>query len=450
MRYPANWTAESPTRYSGADGYFEVSTQTYPASLFDSMGTLCVLEANRTPPAAGGASPFIVNWQAWQPEMQTWAGFGCVVLPGSTGPRDEAVLFARYPQPYPADLLLVLHTDTAHFSGILSSLRFVDYATRAPSTGYYDAPACGDAPAGPPVTTSTLAGLTVTEYAVANAACDPLQQFDGFQARVRGLGLDRSALYADGFARQIEEANRGLQAFGYRLVDRAAPNSPQSCDLYRGEELLIANITRLGPLSVNAAGDDFILWVQGSLAGSPPIEVQRGAERELTVWEPGFDSAWVGTDLVSYEYATAPLSPMGAPSQVALERNGREFLRLAVPPAGSAGYPVTGFWSWDGHWVLEVQNVVVQDGELQNLKLGYAEMFNWHLVGGQPFYFFRQDGLYGMAYAGQALSPRYADLLHGQLCCDPAVYNVGSSPEGAWFYALRDGVWYLVIVEATS
>jgi hypothetical protein len=117
---------------------------------------------------------------------------------------------------------------------------------------------------------------------------------------------------------------------------------------------------------------------------------------------------------------------------------------LAVSQAGPAGYPVSGFWTWQGHWLLEMDSVVVQDGELLNNTLKYAEIFEWHLMSDEPFYFFQKESSYGIRYAGQELPLRYDDIIHGQLCCDPAVYSIISTPSGSWFYALKGDIWYMV------
>jgi hypothetical protein len=94
--------------------------------------------------------------------------------------------------------------------------------------------------------------------------------------------------------------------------------------------------------------------------------------------------------------------------------------------------------------VLEVDGIVVIDGEIINDALGYDEIFEWHLINGKPFYFFRQGQMVGMSYAGQVLPWRYDDVIHGFLCCDPAVYNIQSSELGVWFYARVNGVWNYV------
>ena len=167
-------------------------------------------------------------------------------------------------------------------------------------------------------------------------------------------------------------------------------------------------------------------------------------QNDLTAWLKGINTAWVGTDFMGYEYASSPLFPVGAPSQIHITRNGQVVDTLAVAQAGPAGYPVRGFWSWKGHWLLEMDSVVVQDGKLLNNTLKYAEIFEWHLMNDEPFYFFQKDSSYGISYAGQELPLRYDDIIHCQLCCDNALYSIISTPSGAWFYALKGDIWYMV------
>lgn len=154
--------------------------------------------------------------------------------------------------------------------------------------------------------------------------------------------------------------------------------------------------------------------------------------------------AGVGTDKYAFEYASSPLFPSGSPSQLLITHNGQLVDTLAVGQFGPAGYPVSGFWSWNGHWLLEMDSVVVDNGELLNHSLKYTQIFAWHLVNNEPFYFFQKDSSYGIHYAGQELPLHYDDIIHGQLCCDPAVYSIISTPSGAWFYALKGDIWYLV------
>ncbi|CAG0989952.1 hypothetical protein ANAEL_02237 [Anaerolineales bacterium] len=104
------------------------------------------------------------------------------------------------------------------------------------------------------------------------------------------------------------------------------------------------------------------------------------------------------------------------------------------------------FRAWDGHWILEVRNFVIQDGEILNKKLGYQEIFNWGLVKDKPTYFFRKDSKVGISHDGQILPLQYQDVAHG-LCCGPAQNNPSMLNDAIHFFGKRDGNWYYVVVK---
>jgi len=433
LRFPSTWKADSPSRFHGPEGYFELAGENYP---FDDAD--CVVEANRDKPNRYGAFPSVGVWAS--PE----GSYGCTVTPGDdhpAAPNDQTVLYTSYPPPWPADWSLMLKADSAHFSGILSTLQFIGSGTATPSNEANNSDECAIPPGVPPYNIDHVAGLTVTEYAIASAGCDPMENFDVFQAQLEELGLKRlvQSAYDSDTAQRMQAADQALAPFGYHLTKTG---------LYQGETTLVSAITRFSPVSVNAAGTDFVLWVQDTLFNFPPMEVRKNSLRSLTNWDDGFNTAWVGPDLVSFDYGADHLNPNGSSSQVIVKRNDQVIDTLAIPSEGPAGSPVHGFWSWAGHWVMEAADVVIQDGELQNPKLGFDEMFYWHPVQGKPFFFFYKDGSFGISYDGQVLPQHYQILLHGPFCCDWANYNISSLSSGAWFYAQREGVWYLVSVQA--
>ncbi|HAE59995.1 MAG TPA: hypothetical protein DCG54_10975, partial [Anaerolineae bacterium] len=75
-------------------------------------------------------------------------------------------------------------------------------------------------------------------------------------------------------------------------------------------------------------------------------------------------------------------------------------------------------------------------------------IFDWHLVKDKPFFLMRQDQSFGMVHDGQTLPFSYDDIIHGNMCCDAFRYQVEHSPVGSLFYARKEGVWFLVYVQA--
>jgi hypothetical protein len=105
--------------------------------------------------------------------------------------------------------------------------------------------------------------------------------------------------------------------------------------------------------------------------------------------------------------------------------------------------PIKGLSAWGDHWVLEVLGEVVIDGNSLNKELGYDEIFNWRLLKGQPFYFFKKNNKIGISYAGKTLPQQYDEVMHYQ-CCEPAMFNPRNFDNLTQFHALRNGTWYYV------
>lgn len=103
-------------------------------------------------------------------------------------------------------------------------------------------------------------------------------------------------------------------------------------------------------------------------------------------------------------------------------------------------------YTWNGHWVLEASDFVIQDGENLNKKLEYQQIFNWGLVQHNPIYFFRKGSKVGISFNGYILPLQYDDVWHGQ-CCGGGAYNPGIGANYIHFFGKRDGVWYHVTMD---
>ena len=435
LTYPRDWQEQTAlptgTRISGADGFFELSSQTQPASRFEQIETWCILAANDPSLTASfGPHPKILVGNRLNPAPYGEIGHGCVVLPSDPA-GSQAVLYRRSPLSDTSQQILILRADASHFGDIIASLKFPEAGTASPS----DSTLCKETPTGAQASTRQVGEFVLHEYALADAGCDPLNDFDLFQARVKGLQLEQQNTPAgQAIESMVELNNRKLAPFHYRLVTH--PTNPPSYDLLKGDAMVLAGITYFDWVSVNAAGDDFILWVQQNQRVIS--EVRLNAVRTLAGPQEGFDTAWLGPNLIRFGLT---------PDRIEISSNDQLIQSFHAPPSGPTGTPMRLFWSWQEHWFVKVADVLMQDGEIQNLRLGFAEIFGWRVLDDQPLFMMRKDQSYGIVYAGQELPVQYEDILHGDLCCDLTAYQIASLPNGVQFYARRDGVWMLVTLQ---
>jgi len=141
-------------------------------------------------------------------------------------------------------------------------------------------------------------------------------------------------------------------------------------------------------------------------------------------------------------------------SQVTVEvtRNGEQVLSIAagvISPINN----FRGLWVVDEHWYLEVAHVeenpedpnaafniwgeIFMDGKSLNQQNGYDEAFNFQLLAGKPFFFYRDENQMGYSYEGWETDLDYSEIPH-YLCCSASSFNPLSSETMVAFYARRE------------
>lgn len=432
--YPPDWVLESDTRASGKDGFFEISSQSYASASW------CVIEANGPDSFARyGVTPFILPDVARQVE----GGSGCSVVPAQPAIGLQSVLYLRGLHPTKTGQTIIFRADSGHFDALVSSIGFLEPPASPPASSDANNLGCLALPDNSAATVQTFQGLTVTEYPVANETCNPWQDTEGFSLRSGARDM-RISFVRSGLLTKMEQANQSLALFGYHLAEFPGDFLFPIFTLFKGEDIVVENMVDFAAVSVKADGSDFLFWGQVEESGqSFVVEVRRDSVRRL---EPaiGFNTVWVGNDLLSYRYSREQIFYIGYPARIDVFSNDKEIARIAIPRMGPAGSPVRGLWEWQGQWLMEIQGALFQNGEHLNKRLGYGEIFDWHLVSGKPFFLMRQGDTFGVVYDGQELPVRYRDIIHGDLCCSAAALSVLSSTDGALFYALHDGIWFLV------
>lgn len=218
-----------------------------------------------------------------------------------------------------------------------------------------------------------------------------------------------------------------IKELGYEL---------NNMQLYRDGRILFDLVTHVS--------DIYTFSTDSGLITAFIVEIDLGRENYL-----------IQNDLISrlgdYAiYTSAPVLYQGEllwtrmySDRLEVKKSNGKIIYTLTSPWDDNHYPM--FRTWNGHWILEVDNFVVQDGEILNQKLGFEEMFDWGLVKDQPVYFFRRGSSFGISYDGQVLPLQYEDVRHG-LCCGPAVDNPAIDSNSIRFFGKRNDIWYYVVM----
>jgi len=122
-----------------------------------------------------------------------------------------------------------------------------------------------------------------------------------------------------------------------------------------------------------------------------------------------------------------------------------------------------GIWVVDEHWVMEVAHVeedpadpnaafiiwgeIFHDGESINEKYGYDEAFNFQILNGKPFFFFRKGGEIGFSYDEVETALEYTEIPH-YMCCSASAFNPLAAENMVAFYASKGEQDYYVEIGA--
>ncbi|MGE5617958.1 MAG: hypothetical protein ACM3US_01725 [Sphingomonadaceae bacterium] len=280
-----------------------------------------------------------------------------------------------------------------------------------------------------------IESLTVEEYPVATQGEATPDRIE-YRRRIAPEILEkRRAWRGGGMEQRLPGINQTLATFGYRILgNERSDYSVPLYNLLQGDTVLLRDISMVWPISVNESGDDFALVLE-TRQGGQQLVLRGGVQQWDAMRHAGTQPVFVGNDLVSVE-----MDPQRG-ERYAVLRNGEVVHRFEAQFI--VDNPIKGLWSWDGHWVLEVDGEVVVDGESLNQQLGYDEIFGWRLLAGWPLYFFKKGDRIGLSYAGQILPHQYQEVIHYR-CCEPAAFNLAGNDTMVWFHALKDGVWHYV------
>lgn len=280
--------------------------------------------------------------------------------------------------------------------------------------------------------------LTVEEYEVVENSVDSPGRFE-FLQHIPVEALEKRAdLRENPPEKRIASNNILLQFFGLSLELKDSAEM-ELYELNHGDELLLDEISYAWPVSISSDGSTGVMTVEIWNGGYRLIQLENG-EISIKDWDMGsslfFHPVIHGKELLTLRWDWTV-------NEVQVWAGNRRIysfssLFLVAPP-------VHGLWSWQDHWLVEIDGFLIQDGVNLNERMGFDEAFGWQLLNGKPFYFFRKGPRVGAAFDGQVLPIYYEEVPHYR-CCEPAMFNNAGNEDMVWFYGLRDGIWYYVEV----
>jgi hypothetical protein len=278
--------------------------------------------------------------------------------------------------------------------------------------------------------------LTVEEYPVVENSIDSPSRFEFLQHIPEEVLEERAAWREFTPEKRISKNNLLLQPLGFSLKLKDT-SELELYELYHGDELLLDEISYAWPVSLSSDSSSAAMTVEIWNGGYRLVQLDNG-DISIKDWDMGsslfFPPVIHGKELLTLHWDWTV-------NEVQVWSGNRRIYSFAslflVAP------PVHGLWSWQDHWLVEIDGFLIQDGVNLNERLGFDEAFGWQLLNGKPFHFFRKGPRVGAAYDGQVLPIIYEEIPHYR-CCEPAMFNNAGNEDMVWFYGLRDGIWYYV------
>jgi hypothetical protein len=423
VELPADWhSGDQAGTYAGPNGYFRAGS--LPEMGFYSRADEVCMRLVQT--LGEPAAPQLLMLSSTIDSCQV------VPLPYQSAPWARIVI--RAPGMPPEKRYFYFETDAGHNAAIVASLKMLVPISR---DDFYAFPSGLLRPADQvfwDIPRQPAPGITLTETRLAAPASDNPAKNDQFPSYVpRELWLASWGPNPAATPDPLIAANQVLARFGFEL--RQTPtdeNGPYV--LYQAGKRLREQITSRENPILSTSGQDFAL----PLVSRNGYEILR--RNGLEQWEK------LGGPEAPYRFlGDALLAPYwnSSTQSIDVRKDNQSIFQFAT--VFEADFGLHTFQVWQNHWLLEVRGFLIQDGVILNDTLGYEEIYNWQLLNGKPFYFFRKGPRVGISYDGQ-VQPAYYDEVAHYMCCGFAGANPYNNESMIHFFALREGVWYFVTI----
>ena len=439
MKLPDDWELVDPQSWAGESGKLVYQTR---ESHFAGPNAICQMEVNTNPNL--GSQPTLQLWN------NTQGFYGCEILPSGDAKDPNAILLAWYPNSHDTGAILGFKLTPRYVNPIKNGLQLwgstptntPDNSSSTPVIDYQ---------------ITEYAGLQFEEYYVTSEEWYRKHDVEAFASRLPGEARQRQGEMQNNWKRQIPFINQQLAPFGVQ-IEGCMASACNALTLEFGEKYgdqKSISVLRIGDLLINQSGTRFFLPVYELNTYKRYLVSEE--KIETTDFSPFYSSlgdvsayAFLGDDLIELAYDQNYLAGAGYSLGLQVLRNGELIFTYTVLPPNPASGPVRGLYVYENHWYLEVADVLIWDGVVLNDEANASEIFTFHFLNGNPFYFYRQEKDIHISYNEETLPITYQRIIHEPMCCSGGMVNMTLAQDALGFYALRDGNWYYVVVSPTN
>ncbi len=431
LQYPPGWQVQTDALALPAGESILVSSR---PNAGEGQNAVCTLEANRH--ELYGSYPLVSLWNSNN------GFYGCTIQPSIDAPTPErGALLAWYPFWVKAEKIVQIESAPDFLFAIGRGLKSDKKYT--PPSGNPDLVPMDCYLNKQVPEQTTTAGLNITTYSLTSSACYQGLNVESFATLLPKEAAQRRAELWNVQGQDRALLNQQLKSFGYQIQDNI---------LYKDGASQTKLLGWVGKPLINASRKWFILPITDSNGypysyfSNQPLPVVEDLWFFSSLgYVPHY--AFLGDDLLWVQLDAQHLTPVVDGMVLQLFRKNALIFTYSVLPSSPAGGPVRGLYAWDGHWLLEVNDVLIRDGIVLNQELNYTEIFGFRIINEQPFYFYRQGDQIHISYNGITMPQTYQHVVHEPTCCSAALTNMTLGENGLGFFAEQDGYWVYVIIE---
>jgi hypothetical protein len=222
--------------------------------------------------------------------------------------------------------------------------------------------------------------------------------------------------------------------------------------LHKGD--LVLEIYGFEKMAVNSAGTDFAWLVYNKNGVGFPDMPRDGWLVQRNGWQP-FAGLRAGPVYVDDRLLVVRYTDQ---DEVVVDIDGQAVYTQAMQWSAGGQPPFSGYCPMrsleveGSHWRLHTLCDLNIDGVSLRQQMNVDEVYSWVHLAGRPFYLFRQNRQVGLNYAGQNLPITFDEVYHtyfpiSTMC---RVQDFLYAENIIWFFAHRQGNWYLVKAKANA